>query len=695
MVSLRTPMSVVVLLFCSLSFAQPGPGQGNAPGRRVLIGFRAGAGPRTPDTRAAVVRNEGGQIHASFGLVPVVSAMLPEPAIANLQRRPDIAYVEDDIRVSIVQAPQTVSWGVDRIDADRVWSTNTGYGINVAILDTGIDYDHPDLQTNVQGGVYFAGWIIDELMGKDGSTIPADWDDGHGHGTHCAGIVAAANNTFGVAGVAPEANLWGVKVLDDNGGGYTSDIIQGIQWCADNGIEVGSMSFGASSGTASLQSACQAAFDAGVFLVAAAGNDYGGPVIYPAAYASVTAVSAVGQNADGNIYLADFSNVGPEIRLAAPGVSINSTFNGGGYKVWGGTSMACPHVAGAAALAWASGLSSPMGVQTRLWDTAEDMGPYGWDSSYGYGLVDAEAAAGGTAIADDPPTVTITGPADGATVFGTITLVAEAGDDNGVEQVEFFVEGQSIGLGTGGPDAWSTSWDTTAQSNGSYTISATATDTIGQTADHSVDVTVDNGGEPDDPPSITITYPANGAIVSGTITVRADADDDDLVTNVEFFVDGISIGLDTDDSDGWSTSWDTSAYTNGSYAVSATATDTVGQTASDSVDVTVDNAEALPTAHVTVNVSVLPYGRKWWFGMAEILVEAENGPLVGATLEGYWSGLSNQIVSETTDEFGFVGLLTRRLRKSGTVTFTVTGVARDGNQYILDPAEPADSIYGP
>ena len=221
-----------------------------------------------------------------------------------------------------------------------------------------------------------------------GSTNPADWNDGHGHGTHVAGIVAARNNTIGVVGVAPEATLWAVKVLSDAGSGYTSDIIQGLDWCAAHGIKVASMSLGGG-GTASLQAACDRAFSQGVVLVAAAGNS-AGPVMYPAAYSSVIAVSA----SDSRDLRASFSNYGPQIALAAPGVSIYSTYKGGAYATMSGTSMACPHVAGAAALAWASGLTSAQAVRDRLTTTAEDLGPKGFDTSFGYGLVDAQRAAG-------------------------------------------------------------------------------------------------------------------------------------------------------------------------------------------------------------------------------------------------------------------------------------------------------------
>ena len=298
-----------------------------------------------------------------------------------------------------------MAWGVNRIDADLAWPTgNTGKGVKVAILDTGIDPTHPDL--GVAGGVNFAGST------KEGSTNPADWNDGHGHGTHVAGIVAARNNTMGVVGVAPEATLWAVKVLSDAGSGYTSDIIQGLDWCAAHGIKVASMSLGGG-GTASLQAACDRAFSQGVVLVAAAGNS-AGPVMYPAAYSSVIAVSA----SDSRDLRASFSNYGPQIALAAPGVSIYSTYKGGAYATMSGTSMACPHVTGAAALAWASGLTSAQAVRDRLTTTAEDLGTKGFDTSFGYGLVDAQRAAGGdgggTPPVDNPPTVGITAPGQGA-----------------------------------------------------------------------------------------------------------------------------------------------------------------------------------------------------------------------------------------------------------------------------------------
>ncbi|MHC4519752.1 MAG: S8 family serine peptidase [Planctomycetota bacterium] len=682
MKTLRIPISIMLLAFYSLSLAQPGPQQADPPGRRVLIGFREGTGPRTPDTRAAVVRNAGGQIHASFALVPVVSARLPEPAIASLSRRPDVAYVEDDVKMSIVQASeQTIPWGVNRIDADNVWAANTGAGVNVAILDTGIDHDHPDLQANVQGGIYYAGWIIDEILGYDGSTNPAYWNDGHGHGTHCAGIVAAANNAIGVVGVAPDAFLYGVKVLGDDGSGYTSDIIQGIEWCADNGIDVASMSFGGSSGTASLQSACQAAFNAGVFLVGAAGNDYGGPVIYPAAYNSVTAVSAVGQNPDGSIYLASFSNVGPEIALAGPGVSINSTFKDGGYYVWGGTSMACPHVAGAAALVWASGASGPLAVQTQLWNTAEDLGPLGWDASFGYGLVDAQAAAGTGAPTPLPPVADFSA----SPTSGDAPLTVDFTD-----------------LSTGSPTSWSWTFGdggTSTDQNPSHTYIASGTFTVQLTATNSAGAdTLTKTGY------VSVTEPP--APVLPVADFSADPTSGDAPLTVNF----------TDLSANGPTSWSwafgdggTSTDQNPSYTYDAPGNYTVVLMASNSAgDDTVTKTDhitvtqALPAPAQTVDVSVLvepwiTFRRGRWKAAAWVTVsDPDTGfPVLYTTIEGQWTGLYNATVTGSTDDSGLELFTTKSIRQPGDVTFTVTRIlSSEGEEFDLTGAL-SDTYTGP
>jgi subtilisin len=444
---------------------------------RVLIGFTPRGDLQAAQDCANIVEQAGGIVHQAFELIPVVSAWVPQEALEVLASRPDVAYVEED--PVMYPFEQTTPWGVGRIHADVVWpGGNTGAGVDVAIIDTGIEGRHPDLA--VVDGINYAG-----PPEKEGSTDPADWNDGYGHGTHCAGIVAALNNGIGVVGVAPGARLHAVKVLDDSGLGYTSDVIQGLEWSAKNHMQIASMSLGGG-GSTSLQQACDAAFAAGVLLVAAAGNS-AGPVSFPAAYPSVIAVSAT----DSQDQLAYFSSFGPEVELAAPGVNIYSTFKGGSYTTLSGTSMACPHVTGTAALVWAAGAASNAAVRDILTGAAEDLGTVGRDTSFGYGLVDAQKAAGIGAT-----TVRITSPADGATVSGAVTIQATARADKGIVSVEFFVDTTSIGFGVQGTDDWSIVWDTTQFHDSTYPVTAVATDALGQTARHAINVVVNNTAPP-------------------------------------------------------------------------------------------------------------------------------------------------------------------------------------------------------
>lgn len=326
-----------------------------------------------------------GQVTHVFTLIPAISATLPEPAIAALSKNPNIKYIQPDYIIqldpteaagSVQPLAQTLPWGVNRIDADLAWAITKGAGIKVGIVDTGIDRDHPDLVANIKGGYNCIKHTT-------------NFEDDHGHGSHCAGIAAAVDNTIGVVGVAPEAWLYGIKVLNRNGSGTTTDCIEGIQWCTDNGLDVISMSWGSTTYNQAMHDACDAAWNAGLFLVAAAGNNGNSNILYPAKYDSVIAISAT----DSSDNLASWSNYGAQIFLAAPGVSIYSTYKNGGYATMSGTSMACPHVSGTVALAWAAHPTyTNAQIKTLLQTTAEDLGSPGWDQYFGYGLVDAQAA---------------------------------------------------------------------------------------------------------------------------------------------------------------------------------------------------------------------------------------------------------------------------------------------------------------
>jgi subtilisin len=218
--------------------------------------------------------------------------------------------------------------------------------------------------------------------------------DHHGHGTHCAGTIGACLNGQGVVGVAPAAYLYAVKVLSAAGSGNWSWLIAGLDWCIANGIHIASMSLGAETAPTAVQTMCDLAFNRGVLLVAAAGNS-GGPVAAPGRYGSVIAVAAI----DSANVIAPFSCRGPEIELCAPGVDVLSTIPNNGYGRMSGTSMACPHVSGAAALAWGAhrfppaGMACNVAIRRLLAATADNLGIPGRDHLFGFGRVDAEQAS--------------------------------------------------------------------------------------------------------------------------------------------------------------------------------------------------------------------------------------------------------------------------------------------------------------
>jgi hypothetical protein len=349
---------------------------------KVFIGFT-----RTPGAlEEALIKGVGGRIKYSYWLVPAIAATIPEAAIEKLMKNPLVTNIEEDLKVYAIA--DTVPWGVEKVNAPAVHDAgNVGAGINVAVIDTGIDYEHIDLEVNYGGGYNF---VNENLLPYDGN----------GHGTHVAGTIAAAYNSIGVIGVAPEAKLYALKVLDDSGSGDYSNVVAALQWCVVNDIQITNNSYGSSYYPGdNVKAAFDNAYDEyGILHVAGAGNSgnfrgTGDNVIYPARWDSLIAVAAT----DSKDKRATFSSTGPAVELAAPGVSIYSTLPGGGYGTKSGTSMACPHAAGAAALVISEALYnnvplSPWEVRNILNSTAIDLGTAGRDNLYGYGRVDVAAA---------------------------------------------------------------------------------------------------------------------------------------------------------------------------------------------------------------------------------------------------------------------------------------------------------------
>ena len=354
----------------------------------VIVGFKG-----LPN--AALIHAFGGQITHEYSIVPAMACSLPAQAINALQKNPNIAYVEEDFEVTALEyGYPTEDWGITQIGAKSVHATNKGTGIKVGVIDTGINKLHEDLSMKIK-----PGW---DFVNNDNDPM-----DDNGHGTHCAGIIAAAINSYNgvpvaVVGVAPEASIYAYKVLNSRGSGTISNIILGIQRAVTDQVDVISMSLGSTSYSQGLYDACVAATSNNVVVVAAAGNSgntaTGSTVNYPAKFGCVIAVGAT----DVNDKLATFSSTGPEVDVVAPGVSILSDYKDVSQYdgrncdtlYMSGTSMACPHVAGTAALILSANPSlTPIQIQEILQDTAKDLGTVvGFDNYYGYGRIEAAQA---------------------------------------------------------------------------------------------------------------------------------------------------------------------------------------------------------------------------------------------------------------------------------------------------------------
>ena len=503
--------------------------EGVVPGQYIVVFHDDVADPRG---RANVLaRQHGFALRQTYAFaLKGFAARMPAPAVQALVLDPDVAFVEPDLFAHAIlhgNAFQTLPTGVNRIDADLNNTANINGGgnrvdVDIAIIDTGIDLDHPDLNV---------------VMNKSFVRRVKKGDDDNGHGTHVAGTAAALYNDIGVVGVAPGARLWALKVLDRNGSGSFSDVIKAIDFVTGKAseIEVVNMSLGGTGTLNSLRTAIQNSVAAGVVYVVAAGNSskdvYGNDGVFgtsddfiPAAYPEVATISAMGDTdgqsgGDGSATsygtaddtFASFTNFsnsvvvgnpvtspGKAIDLAAPGVDITSTWKDGMYATISGTSMASPHVAGAAALEAATNgratdAAGVADIRQALIDAAEAQSAWGPVNTNDpdakpEGL--ANVASGPPLPPNDPPTVSISSPADGA-AFDPGATISFAGtatdteDDNTTLTANLVWTSDINGeIGTGG------SVYTTTLSDGAHTITASVTDSGGKTGSDSISITV-------------------------------------------------------------------------------------------------------------------------------------------------------------------------------------------------------------
>jgi len=435
-------------------------------------------------------------------------------AIKTYKSYSNVEYAEPDYIAYADITPNDTfyayQWHMDNangsgVNAEEAWDTSTGKGVVIAVIDTGIAYENnapyyqaPDLSSTC----FVPGY---DFINND--THP---NDDNSHGTHVAGTIAqSTNNNMGTVGVAYDACLMPVKALDQYGSGSYTAIAEAIYWATNNGANVINMSLGGTYDSLILEDAVAYAYNNGVTVVAAAGNENTNTPHYPSSYNDyVISVGATDYNKDR----APYSNYGPDVDVFAPGgntgedasgdgyvdgvlqqtIASSSELNTFGYYFFQGTSMATPHVAGTAALIISNGkATTPDDVRIALELTAQDLGETGKDDIFGYGLIDAAAALNwGEEIVDTPPQVNLLSPLNGSTVSGEVELNAKATDDNGILRVDFSVDGTFIG--TSAENLYTFVWDSSTVENGIHTITATVLDTVLQKGSSSVVVNVDN-----------------------------------------------------------------------------------------------------------------------------------------------------------------------------------------------------------
>lgn len=367
---------VSVTLFFSFLALEPLAHAETSSEKEVIVVYKNKDGKET-------VLDSDAEVEQQYQHLPAVAVTADPETVKEFKQDPDILYVENnvtftaanntDLKVLSENADTTDNfeqWNLEPIQVKQAWKEGlTGKNVKIAVIDSGIS-PHDDL--SISGGYSAVSYT-------------SSYKDDNGHGTHVAGIIGAKHNGYGIDGIAPEAQIYAVKALDQNGSGDLQGLLKGIDWSIANGMDIVNMSLGTSSDSQILHDAMDKAYEKGVLLVAASGNEGNGkPVNYPAAYSSVVAVSATNQHNQ----LAAFSTTGNQVEFSAPGTDITSTYLHQYYATGSGTSQATPHAAAMFALLKQRDPGNT-NVQLRalMQKNIVDLGITGRDQQFGYGLI--------------------------------------------------------------------------------------------------------------------------------------------------------------------------------------------------------------------------------------------------------------------------------------------------------------------
>jgi subtilisin family serine protease len=717
---------VATLLAATLapSVAGAGPGADATP-VRAIVTFKA-----RPDAAARnAVQAAGGSVRRTFTLINGMAISIPARAMAGLRHNPLVASVELDATITTMEpAVQTEStgdleydnaWGVTHIGSKAAHDAGIrGSGVKVAVIDTGIDYIHddpddtpyvvdPEFNSNYRGGYDFVNHDADPM-------------DDNGHGTHVAGILAAEKNGYLVVGVAPQIDLYGLKILDANGSGYESDAISALQWAVDNGMDVVNMSFGTHTNVVAFQTAVANAAAAGLLMVAASGNVdpsnwqevfYGCPVAYPGAYPQVLSTTFT----NPNDALTGYSCTGPEVDFASPGDNIFSPVPVGscmlcsdyGYMALSGTSMASPHLAGSVALLLSAGITDQGSpglfddVRNRLCATANQgwgvQTAYGGGTAippsdpryaqyFGCGVVDAgEAVLGVAPPSNRPPVANSDGASTSEDTAVDIAVLANDTDPDGDSLTLSSVGAASHGATSANPGG-TVHYVPAANYNGADTFTYVVSDGRGGTATGTVNLTVTAVNDPPVAVNDSATTTAGTAV---TISVLANDTDIDSGSLTVAGVSDPPHGTAVANANGTITYTPDPGYS-GSDAFGYTASDGSAVSNVATVSITINPAPPPTTFHIGDLDALGSKTGKTWTAKVTIRVEdASHAPLSGVVVTGGWSNGASGSVSCTTTTAGTCSVQKTKLAGTvSSVTFTVTGATRSG--YTYTPAANHD-----